>query len=348
LAQDLGLSITTVSRALDGYDDVSAVTRERVRKAAAAVGYRPNAAARRLRKGASETIALVMPSEPGRFHEPAFVELLPVIGERLAAHHFDLMLLAARPGAEELAAYRRIIRDRRADGCILVRTRRADERVALLQEAGLPFVCHGRTGNDRPYLFVDGDGEQGFHDVTSRLIGLGHRRIALLGGPAGLVYSAYRLAGWREAMQGAGLAPDLTQPCEAHEEAGETAAAAMIARSDRPTALVCATDRIAIGAIRAAQRAGLEVGRDIAITGHDNIHAARFVQPSLTSMELDAGAAGRLIVDKLLGLIEGRICDEPGSVLPLAQIARASSGEAQDKRGKTGQPAQQIQREKHS
>ena len=97
LASDLGLSVTTVSRALDGYEDVAAATRERVIKAAAASGYRPNSAARRLRKGSSETVALIMPTEPGRFYEPVFGDLLAVIGERFAARRYDLMLLAARP-----------------------------------------------------------------------------------------------------------------------------------------------------------------------------------------------------------------------------------------------------------
>jgi LacI family transcriptional regulator len=327
LAADLGLSITTVSRALDGYDDVSAETRRRVQTAAAAVGYRPNPTARRLRKGSSETIALVMPSEPGRFNEPVFVELLPVIGERLAARQLDFMLLAALPGADEIAAYGRIIRDRRADACILVRTRRDDERVRLLQDAGLPFVCHGRTDSARPYAFVDGDGEAGFREVTQRLVALGHRRIAHLGGPERLLFSAVREAGWREAMAAAGLRADLVRACDANEEAGEAVAAALLAGPDRPTALVCATDRIAIGAMRAAQAAGLEIGRDVAITGHDNIHAARFTHPPLTTMQLDARLAGNLLVDKLLDLIDGRTPDEPGSILPLEQIPRASSAE---------------------
>lgn len=328
LASDLGLSITTVSRALDGYDDVSAATRERVNKAAAAVGYRPNSAARRLRKGASETVALVMPTEPGRFYEPVFVDLLAVIGERLAARGFDLMLLASRPGIEELAAYRRIIKDRRADACILVRTRRHDERVALLEEAGLPFVCHGRTETRAPYAFVDGDGEAGFRDVTNRMIGLGHRRIAHLAAPDHFTFAELRARGWHMAMRVAGLADDLKVMCASAEEAGEQAAAELLAVADRPTALICATDRIAIGAIRAVQAAGLVVGRDIAVTGHDNIHASRFTHPALTTMDLDVRSVGECLVDKLLHLIDRGMPEQPGEVFALRQILRASSGEA--------------------
>lgn len=328
LASDLGLSITTVSRALDGYEDVAAATRERVSKAAAAAGYRPNSAARRLRKGASETVALIMPTEPGRFYEPVFVDLLAVIGERLAARHYDLMLLAARPGGEELAAYRRLIKDRRADACVVVRTRRHDERIAMLQEAGFPFVCHGRTETRAPYAFVDGDGEAGFREVTGRMIGLGHRRIAHLAAPDHFTFAELRARGWHMAMRAAGLADDLKVICASTEEAGEQAAAALLAGPDHPTALVCATDRIAIGAIRAAQAAGLVVGRDIAVTGHDNIHASRFTHPALTTMELDVRPVGECLADKLLHLIENGMPEQPGDIFPLRHIPRASSAES--------------------
>ncbi len=328
LALDLGLSITTVSRALDGYQDVAATTRDRVAKAAAAAGYRPNSAARRLRKGSSETIALVMPTEPGRFYEPVFVDLLSVIGERLAARHYDLMLLAARPGADETAAYARIIKDRRADACIVVRTRRHDERIAMLQAAGLPFVCHGRTETRTPYVYVDGDGETGFREITSRLIGLGHGRIAHLGAPDVFTFAELRARGWHMAMRAAGLADDLKTICASTEEAGEMAASALLAGPDRPTALICATDRIAIGAVRAAQAAGLIVGRDIAVTGHDNIHASGFTNPALTTMELDVRSVGESLADKLLCLIENGMPDRPGEIFQLRHVLRASSGEA--------------------
>ena len=269
-----------------------------------------------------------MPAEPGRFHEPAFVELLAVLGERLAARHFDLVLLAAPPGAEELAVYRRMIKDKRADAFIIVRTRRHDERIALLQAAGVPFVCHGRSETQTPYAFVDGDGETGFREVTSRLVGLGHTRIAHIAAPDIFTFAEMRARGWHLAMRAAGLPDDLKTVCAATEEAGEMAASALLASPARPTALVCATDRMAIGALRAAQAAGLAAGRDIAVTGHDNIHAARFTHPALTTMELDVQMAGTSLADKLFQLIDGGAPERQGSIFPLRQIPRASSGES--------------------
>lgn len=328
LASDLGLSITTVSRALDGYEDVAEATRERVRQAAMVAGYRPNPAARRLRKGASETIALIMPTEAGRFYEPAFVDLLAVLGECLAARHFDLMLLAARPGEEEMAAYRRLIRDRRADAFVVVRTRRHDERIAMLQEAGIPFVCHGRSETKTPYAFVDGDGEAGFREVTARMIGLGHRRIAHLAAPDRFTFAELRARGWQMAMEAAALPDDLKIAADPSEEGGRIAAAALLSRQDRPSALICSTDRIAIGAVRAVQAAGLVVGRDIAVTGHDNIHAAGFTHPALTTMEFDVRSVGECLVGKLLAMINSASAEPTGSIFPLRQILRGSTGEA--------------------
>src|SRR5258706_12291893 len=108
LAQSLGLSITTVSRALDGYSDVSVATRERVRAAADSPAYRPNAAARRLRRGATEVVTLILPTESGHFNEPLYITLLAPIGDRLALAGYDLTLIAASPGPGETRIYRRI------------------------------------------------------------------------------------------------------------------------------------------------------------------------------------------------------------------------------------------------
>ena len=327
-ASSLGLSITTVSRALDGYPDVSPATRERVLKAAAEAGYHPNSAARRLRKGSGETVALVMPSEPGRFYEPVFVELLAAVGERLAAQHYDLVLLAARPGPDEMAVYRRLVEGRRADALIVVRTRRVDERVIFLQSKGVPFVCHGRTDVATPYAFIDGDGESGFRDVTARLIARGHRRIALLSAPSDLMFTVFRTSGWRRALAEAGLAGgDLIAEGTPTEEGGYALAKAFLARAERPTALVCATDRMAIGAMRAAGEFGLKIGTDIAITGHDNIQAATLTDPALTTMELPLREVGERVADMVLARLGGADPRDLVEIRPLVQMPRASSGE---------------------
>ncbi|CAH1648956.1 substrate-binding domain-containing protein [Chelatococcus asaccharovorans] len=327
LASHLGLSITTVSRALDGYSDVAAATRERVEQAAKAMGYRPNPAARRLRRGVGETVAFVLPTDPGHFHEPVFSELLVTVGEELARHEHDLMLLAARPGKDEMAVYHRLVEGRRADAFIIVRTRHQDERIAYLMAKGVPFVCHGRTDTTEPYAFIDGDGEEGFHSLTARLVARGHRRIAFLSAPTHLTFAGLRLAGWRRAMQAADLAADIVEEAEPTEEGGFALAHRVLDSHARPTALICATDRMAIGAIRAAADRGLTVGSDIAITGHDNIPAASYCQPSLTTMELPTRLIGARLADMVLARLGGADLRDLTEIHGLVQMPRGSSGE---------------------
>ena len=200
--------------------DVSETTRQRVKEAAEATGYTPNAAARRLRKGTTEVVMMVLPAEPGHFNEPLYIGLLASIGERLAQERYDLALIAAPPGPDELKAYRRIVEGRRADALVVVRTRRDDARVRYLSEAAFPFVVMGRTELAEPYAFVDGDGEQAFFDATRRLQAMGHRRIVHIAASASLTFSDLRrLAGYEAMMTGAGLTPDVAE-AEFSQEGG--------------------------------------------------------------------------------------------------------------------------------
>ncbi len=302
LAQSLGLSITTVSRALDGYSDVAEATRERVRAAADLAAYRPNAAARRLRKGTTEVVTLILPTEPGHFNEPFYIELFAPIGQRLALAGYDLTIIAATPGPGEMKTYWRVVQERRADALIVVRTRRNDPRVQYLAEEEFPFVAFGRTECTLPYAYVDGDGETGFRIATERLLALGHRRITHLAAPSAFTFAGQRSRGYQSAMAAAGLAPVVVEGV-ATEGGGYHAAATALAV--RPTALLCATDRMAVGAQRAAREMKLVVPRDLSIVGHDNLPAGAFTDPPLSTMELPIAETGTRIAEMVLKRLGG-------------------------------------------
>jgi LacI family transcriptional regulator len=327
LAQSLGLSITTVSRALDGYGDVAEATRERVRAAAETAGYRPNSAARRLRRGSTEIVTLVLPAEPGHFNEPLYIELLRSTGAALAEHGYDLTLIAALPGPDELKTYRRLVDGRRSDAIIVVRTRREDARLRYLTDAGFPFVAMGRSDFAEPYAFIDGDGEAAFHDAVLRLAGLGHRAIGHLAAPSAFTFAHLRRLGFERGCREAELAGAIVEDV-ASEAGGYRAAQELLARATPPTALLCATDAMALGALRAIRERGLAAGRDIALIGHDNIPAAAFADPALATMELPIVATGRRLAEMALARIGGADPRDLTEINPVEFVARASLGEA--------------------
>ena len=326
LARSLDLSITTVSRALDGYPDVSAETRARVRAAAEAANYHPNAAARRLRRRKAETVAVTLPAEPGHFGPAVFLDMLGVCGERLAEEGLSLMLVPTPSGARETDTLRRLIEGHRADAMIVVRTRREDPRVAYLMERGIPFVTHGRTIGAAVHAAIDGDGETGFHDATLLLAKLGHRRIAHIAAPEVFTFAHFRRDGWQRGLQEAGLEPGAEIAEEPTEHGGYRAARHLLDLPAPPTALLCATDSMAIGALRALRERSLVAGRDVAVIGHDNIPAAAYTDPALSTMEIAADEVGRRLGDLLLRRLGGADPRDLQEVLPIHHVLRATHG----------------------
>jgi LacI family transcriptional regulator len=328
LAANLGLSVTTVSRALDGYGDVAAATRERVLAEAERTGYQPNRAARALRQGRAGAIGVVLPTPAGHFADPFFLQLLAAIGPCLAKAGLDLLVMAAPPGPEEIRAYRHLVEGRRIDGVLLARTRVADERVAWLQAHGVPFVTHGRTGAARPHAWVDVDGAAAFGEAVRLLAAHGHRRMALINAPRHYNFARDRAAGWRAALAALGLDDALRREAEPTEANGQSLAAALLARPAAPTALVCATDRLAVGALNALAEAGLGAGRDVSVTGYDDLPVAGWVRPGLTSFAQPTEEVAVLMVDMLLKLLAGADPAGLNALLKARLVVRDSAGPA--------------------
>jgi len=303
LAQSLGLSITTVSRALDDYTDVSALTRERVRAAAEASGYRPNAAARRLRRGQTEVVTMVLPTAHGQFDEPLYIDLLAAMGPHFVKSGYDLTLLAAPPGEEEIKTYRRIVEGRRADGIIVVRARRDDARIRYLLTTDMPFVVMGRSDVLGDYSWLDGDGLKAFSMATGYLLALGHRHIVHLAAPSAFTFATLRRQGFEAAMKEAGLRAHVIE-CAAETDAAYALAMQILADERRPTAMLCATDRMAYGVLKAAKDLGLTVPKDLSVIGHDNLQTSARTNPALTTMELQPTGTGEQLAMMLLERIK--------------------------------------------
>ena len=327
IASALDLSVTTVSRALGGHGDVAEATRGRVQTEAQRIGYRPNMTARRLRGGRSDAVGIVLPTGPGQLGEPFFLRLIAAIGPRLAAAGLDLIVSSARSGPEELALYRQFVENRRVDAMIVARTRLADARIAYLGEAGLPFVTHGRTQSGG-HAWVDIDGAAAFRAATQRLLGFGHRRIGFIGAPLDYGFGFFREAGWRDALTEAGVEPGPARFAEPSEENGYRIAVELLAVRERPTALLCATDRLAVGALHALAHAGLMAGRDVSVIGYDNSPVGNYVATPLTSFDPDIEGAAQRMLDMLLAQLAGQSGAAMSELLGASLIARRSDGPA--------------------
>lgn len=331
LAELLGLSKTTVSRALADYHDVSAATRERVREAAARFGYEPNVLAQTLRSGRARAIGTVLPSSCGGLSSPFFLDLLLSASAELAGRGLSLVLASAPEGEAEMQSLRQMVDGKRVDGAIIGQTRRRDPRVAFLQGRGFPFVCHGRTETATSYAFVDLDGEHAFRVATQRLIDLGHRRIAYIGTSSSVFsYAAHRRQGYLTALQSAGLGvdPGFLVEGEGGEDFGRSAARDLLARADPPSALLGVTDLEAVGALQAIAAAGLQAGRDVSVIGHDDLPLTRYTDPPLTTIGQSYATIGIRLVEILTELLAGGEPRALQEVWTPELVIRASDGPA--------------------
>lgn len=312
LSRQLGLTEGTVSRALNGYDDIAPKTRERVRETAARLGYHPNSNARRLATGNAECIACILPWQSTHIADPFLGELLDGISEALAERHWDLTVTVPRSQEDEIATIRRLARAGRVNGVVISRTLLRDPRVETLQEIGLPFVAHGRTASPQDFAWLDTDNFAAMREATLHLAGLGHRRIAHIHGPLRYNFAAERLMGYRQALQDAGLAagPALEAGSETDLATGHDAMHRLLAADEVPTAVVCVTDMVAIGAMKAIRELGLLPGRDMSVVGYDGIPIGEHMSPALTTMKQPLHSAGQKLVTMLMSVIDG---DDPAN-----------------------------------
>ena len=329
IAKKLGLSVTTISRALAEYDDVAESTRQRVRQAAEEMGYYPNITARQLQKQRTDTLAFVVPTHGPRVSDPFFSELLAGIGNEAGQAGFDLLVSTQAPNSEaERETYRRIVHGRRADGVLVVRTRQNDERIRFLSEQDFPFVAFGRSDLDIKFPYVDEDSYTGLQILTQHMIDLGHRRIGFIAAPAGLMFCQFRVAGYRDTLGANGLPLDekLIVYGDLTQRGGFQAARELLARSPHPTAIIACNDLMALGTMSAAQKMGLTIGRELSVGGFDDIPLAEHTHPSLTTVRQPIYEIGQRVTRILIQLIQGSAPDKTQVLLTPQLMIRDSSG----------------------
>ena len=328
IARATGKSITTVSRALNDYDDVSEATKELVHQVAADLGYVPNIVAQRLQKQLTDTIGLIIPTFGPRFSDPFFSEMLAGVGNRAADLGYDLLVATRSPGEEEVKTYCSMVQGRQVDGFVLVRTRRKDARIECLKKANYPFVAFGRAEVDNDFPYVDEDGAYAMQLAVKHLVSLGHHRIACIAPPPELTFAVYRTQGFFDGMAQAGVEVDetLLRVGNLTQRDGYEQACALLDLLEPPSAIACCNDLMAFGAMSAAQDRGLVVGKDISITGFDNIPMAEHSFPSLTTLHQPIYQIGGMVCEMLIQLIRGEEIERKQILLKPELIVRQSSG----------------------
>ncbi|HSB67156.1 MAG TPA: LacI family DNA-binding transcriptional regulator [Anaerolineales bacterium] len=328
VAKKLNVSIYTVSRALDGYDDVAKQTRELVIETANEMGYVPNRAARQLRRQKTETIGFILPSISKRFNEPFFTEFVSGLGEELSSKNFDLLISNATTDASERNLYQRWVNSRKVDGFILSRIRKHDWRVNFLSEWGIPFVSLGKSQDALKYSCVRIEAADTYLELVRQIQGNGFSRFAFVGGPNDLMNQIDRLKWFKAALKKCGLDVDRNNivSTDMSSTGGYEAAQVLLTSSAPPDAILAVNDETALGVLHAAHEQGLVVGKDIAIAGFDGIQDSYHTEPALTTLEIPIAQIARQLVQMLLGGLNDPSPETREIVVQPELLIRASTG----------------------
>lgn len=329
-----GVSIGAVSLAMNGRGGVGPETAQRIRDAAAELGWIPSMRARSLSRSRAQAVGMVI-LRPAELlgADPFFSHLMAGVEAVLAERDNALLIRVAGDAAQEQQAYKALVAEGRIDGVLLTDVRTPEPRYALLDELRLPAVVVGRPGSGCALPAVGTDDRAPLRELVEHLISLGHRRIAYVGGVPGLIHTRARQRAWRDSMAVAGMAVDLQRVGGFTPAGGAAATRDLLARTDRPTAIVYANDLMAIAGIGVARGLGVHVPAALSVTGFDDVSLAAHVSPPLTTVRRDTQAWGQRAAELLLDAIDG--VDVPVRVtLPSAVVVRESTAVAPKRRAK--------------
>src|SRR5471032_2834731 len=306
LANQLGMSKTTVSRALNGYPEVNGRTRERVLQAAKEAGYQANPMARSLALGRTNIFGIIYPLLPADLGDPMFLAVVAGMSAALEQAGKNLIIAPVSPAAE-LSSYQHAVRGRRVDGLVVGRTLVHDERIAFLSKAKFPFVAHGRTRIDAPYAWFDYDNAAGIRMAVECLLAHGHRRIAMISAPLELNFACQRSESFLAAMSDVGLAidPRYLVADTLDRRSGHHAMLQLLACSPRPTAVIVDNHLSGVGAVRALLDAGVDIGKDMSVIVWGSMNDTLAGSNVTTIDQPNPHRAGARMVEMLLALTNG-------------------------------------------
>lgn len=326
-----GVSQPTVSRALRGSPTVNEETRKRILQIAQELNYKVDKNASSLRSQQCGTLALLFFEDPtldDSFINPFFLSMLGALTRACAVQGYDLLISFQQLSTNWHTDYQD---SKKADGLILLGYGdylEYHERLEQLVARGTHFVCWGAVLPGQPGIAIGCDNFQGGKDITHHLLERGRRNIAFVGHASNHYPEFFdRYRGYTQALTETGMAvaPQLQIDAFTTEQSGYDAACTLLDRGVTFDGMFCASDLIAIGAMRALQERGCRIPEDVAVAGFDDIPTARFANPSLTTVHQDTKVAATLLVESLLASIHGEPI-ESRSIAPSLVVRQSTGG----------------------
>ena len=323
IARDVGVHVSTISRALNGTHPVSPDLAQRIKRASERHGYQPNAAAVMLKTNRSRTVGVVIPD----ITDPVFPPIIRGIEDGLAAHGYVAILANTDGDPRRQVQVIETLRPRGIDGLIVASALRHDEDVSRLT-AGMAVVTVSRRTDDPRFSSVVHDEDDGVRRILTHLASLGHRCLATIAGPQTVSTGFNRYTSFLR--QGEGLALETGPPPVSFARAfneleGERCAEELLAAGRPFTALVCANDRLAVGAITALRRHGIDCPRDMSVTGFNDMALADRLSPALTTVRVNHYRAGVEAADLIVEKLAKGAAGPRHVVLPVELVVRDST-----------------------
>jgi LacI family transcriptional regulator len=351
IAAQIGVSVATVSRALNGSPEVSEATRERVLQLAHELDYTPSAAARTLVRRRSHVVGVILETGPGHpdLLHPFFQEVLVGLQHGAGERGYDLLLLASDQPGNGFGgshSFARRAEHHGIGGVVVMGYDGEDPEMRKLIEAEIPCMAVDSDLGGPRCGFVSSDNREAAAAAVTHLHGLGHRRIATITGALATRPGVERLLGYGDAVEQLELdaREDYVAEGDFYAESGYEGALRLLALDEPPTAIFAASDMMAAGVFQVAHERGVRVPEDLAVVGFDDIAVAALLQPPLTTVRQEMEKLGRAAAEGLIQMIEDPGAPPPRVQVPARLIVRASSGSTSAPREKAHGIAKEVER----
>ena len=286
LAKEAGVSITTVSKALNGYSDVNPKTKKRIQEIAQRLNYMPDANARSLGGKAQKTLAFLVSGLVEKDESGFVFGLISGMYQASLEHDFDFIILTTNAAKQSELSYIQLCRQKNIDGVLVSGLNTNEPYYRELMNSEIPCVVVEGEYKSHNVCGLSIDNARASYDVVHYLIGLGHKRIAMMNGKKTAVVAQRRLKGYMQAMEEAGLETDEAwiENGEFEEDEAYKATFRLLENCKDMTAIFCASDLMAIGVIKALNSKNIRVPEDVSVIGFDDIPAAKYIHGGLTTI----------------------------------------------------------------